>query len=120
MKPRVLIHSIGQTKQALERIFASGAPDRIDLAWSFMPLEAIALAHHRDEIFEYLIIDVRSPLAFLCCDTLKAASPKSQIIFLSQREDLQLRLQAASYNCAAFLKMPDEIGSLMPLINCLT
>jgi DNA-binding NtrC family response regulator len=119
MNPRILIHCLGQTRQALKRVFDAGGVPQHLLHWTHMPLEAIALAHHRDETFDFLIIDARSPLAFLCCDMLKAASPKSQIIFLSSYEDLQLRLQCVQYNCVAFFKMPEEIDSLTPLIYCL-
>jgi CheY-like chemotaxis protein len=118
MKPRILVHLYGKTRQSFEAARSGDGVPAADWIASDLPLDAIARAHNDGNRFDLLIIDIHSPLCWFCCEAIQLAEWKNtQIVFLSRSKDLKLNLQAAQYNCAAVLEMPSDEARLMPLVN---
>ena len=107
--PNILI----VTRRGAQEILASAleqanAPAWSNCVYSEFAIEATEILRRDGRECRVLILDAQAEESFYVAERSKEWGWKSQIIFVSKLDDLQLRLLAAKANTDAFFLLPDE------------
>ncbi len=116
---RVLIHTFNREllRRLQDTICHAALP--AECKFSDLAMEAVAIAHDRGSRYDVLVVDVTSPHCWFLCEEVKQTGWQTEIIFLAYHDNLEARQQAATFNCAGFLKLPDELAEIPGLLRAL-